>query len=170
MSTAPPHAKISNVDPPELNPESVEKEAKENLCGNSWRFVIALQGSLFLASIMGNVIGWNAALIKVAELESSPLYPAYLNGSEVDWADPSLPLVDRRVDISPVQISLLFAASFTGSGCFVLPATYLMKKFGTYRTMVALMVLTVGATALTPLATVTNFNLLLVIRVIQVII
>ena len=127
-----------------------------------------LQGSLFLASMMGNVVVWNAAIVKVSELESSPLYPAYLNGSEVDWADPSLPLSDRRVDITPVQISLLFAASFTGSGCFVLPATFFMKKFGTYRVMIAFMALTVAATALTPLATVTNFSLLLVIRVIQV--
>ena len=122
-----------------------------------------LQGSLFLASMI-----WNTAIIKVSELESSPLYPAYLNGSEVDWADPSLPMKERRIDMSSIHISLLFAASFTGSGCSVIPATYLMKKFGIYHIMMILMTLTVAATALTPWATVTNFTVLLIIRLLQV--
>uniref|UniRef100_A0AC34QPN3 Major facilitator superfamily (MFS) profile domain-containing protein n=1 Tax=Panagrolaimus sp. JU765 TaxID=591449 RepID=A0AC34QPN3_9BILA len=163
-------AKVTPIFFDDLPPMEGNKNGKEVACGNHWRFVIALQGSLFLASIMGNVIGWNAALLKLMDTTSSPLYNQSMNGTDmagVNWNDPSLPIADRRIVLSPIQISLLFAVSFIGSGCFVIPATYFMRRFGTYRTMVALMASTVAVTALTPWATVTNFNLLLVIRVIQ---
>uniref|UniRef100_A0A914R024 Major facilitator superfamily (MFS) profile domain-containing protein n=1 Tax=Panagrolaimus davidi TaxID=227884 RepID=A0A914R024_9BILA len=160
--------RISTTDPPiPLSEIEITKTKPILQCGNKTRFIIALQGSLFLAALMGNITCWNAALIKVAEIESSPLYEDYLNGTTVDWTDDNLPFEDMRVDLSPIQISLLFAASFAGSALFVLPATFVMKKIGTYRTQVILGSITTAAAALTPWATVTNFNLLLVLRLIQ---
>ena len=161
--------RFSTTDPPiPLSEVEITKSKPIINCGNRTRFIIALQGSLFLAALMGNITCWNAALIKVAEIETSPLYGDYLNGTVVDWADPELILVDKRVDLSSMQISLLFATSFAGSAAFVLPATWTMKKIGTYRTQVILGFITTAAAAATPWATVTNFNLLLVLRFVQV--
>ena len=137
-------------------------------CGHRTRFIIALQGSMFLAALLGNVICWNAALIKVAELETSPLYGDYLNGTAVDWTDPSLEIEDMRVDIQPLQTSLIFATSFAGSAAFVIPAPWVMKKIGTYYTQVFLGLITTIAAALTPWATVTDFNILYFLRFLQV--
>uniref|UniRef100_A0AC34F854 Major facilitator superfamily (MFS) profile domain-containing protein n=1 Tax=Panagrolaimus sp. ES5 TaxID=591445 RepID=A0AC34F854_9BILA len=160
--------RISITDPPiPLSEIEITRSKPLINCGNKTRFIIALQGSLFLAALMGNITCWNAALIKVAEIETSPLYGDYLNGTKVDWTDENLPFEDMRVDLSPIQISLLFAASFAGSALFVLPATWWMKKIGTYRTQVILGSITTAAAALTPWATVTNFNLLLVLRLVQ---
>uniref|UniRef100_A0AC35FL07 Major facilitator superfamily (MFS) profile domain-containing protein n=1 Tax=Panagrolaimus sp. PS1159 TaxID=55785 RepID=A0AC35FL07_9BILA len=136
-------------------------------CGHRTRFIIALQGSLFLAALLGNVICWNAALIKVAEIETSPLYEDYLNGTKVDWKNKTLDISEKRVDIKPIQTSLLFAFSFLGSAMFVIPAPWIMKKIGTYYTQVFLGLLTTIAAALTPWATVTDFNILYFLRFLQ---
>uniref|UniRef100_A0A7E4UPB3 MFS domain-containing protein n=1 Tax=Panagrellus redivivus TaxID=6233 RepID=A0A7E4UPB3_PANRE len=138
-------------------------------------FDTSVSGSVLLASMLGNIICWNAALIKVGELESSPLWPIYgsaiLNGSvnkaDVDWTDSRLPLSDRRIAFTSLQISLIFAASFAGAGFFVLPATWIMRALGTRRTEIILAVATAALAALTPLATMTDFWLLLVVRFIQ---
>ena len=74
----------------------------------------------------------------VAEFETSILYEDYLSGTVVDRADAELTLVDNWVDLSPLRISLLFAARFAGSAAFELPPKLAMKKTGTYRTQVIL--------------------------------
>uniref|UniRef100_A0AC34F189 Major facilitator superfamily (MFS) profile domain-containing protein n=1 Tax=Panagrolaimus sp. ES5 TaxID=591445 RepID=A0AC34F189_9BILA len=148
-------------------PVSIPTKHTITECGHRTRFIIALQGSLFLAALLGNVICWNAALIKVAEIETSPLYDDYLNGTKVDWTNKSLDISEMRVDIKPIQTSLLFAMSFAGSAVFVVPAPWIMKKIGTYYTQVFLGLITTIAAALTPWATVTDFNILYFLRFLQ---
>uniref|UniRef100_A0A914RAR5 Uncharacterized protein n=1 Tax=Panagrolaimus davidi TaxID=227884 RepID=A0A914RAR5_9BILA len=145
--------KISDVYANLPQPSSPPSKHTITECGHRTRFIIALQGSLFLAALLGNVICWNAALIKVAEIETSPLYEDYLNGTKVDWTDKTLDISEKRVDIKPIQTSLLFAFSFLGSAMFVIPAPWIMKKIGTYYTQVFLGLLTTFAAALTPWAT-----------------
>uniref|UniRef100_A0A7E4VBM8 MFS domain-containing protein n=1 Tax=Panagrellus redivivus TaxID=6233 RepID=A0A7E4VBM8_PANRE len=139
------------------------------------RFFIAIMGSLFLASIMGNIICWNAAIIKISELETSPLWANYsdaiangtIDKTEIDWTDSSFSIVDQRIALTPMQISLLFATSFAGSAAFVVPATWMMRSIGTYWTQIILGGITILSAIVTPLAAVTNFWLLLVIRFVQ---
>uniref|UniRef100_A0AC35GAD7 Major facilitator superfamily (MFS) profile domain-containing protein n=1 Tax=Panagrolaimus sp. PS1159 TaxID=55785 RepID=A0AC35GAD7_9BILA len=136
-------------------------------CWHKTRFIVLVQGALFLAILMASVVCWNPAQIVLVDIKTSPIYDPSKNQTAEDFNNPDLPIADRRIPYSTAQKSTLFAGIFIGALAGVLPLNMLLQKFGTHKVMIVVGLVSVLTTALTPLAAVTNFYLLFVVRIIQ---
>ena len=137
-------------------------------CFHKTRYLVLIQGLCFLAIVMSSIVCWNPAMIVLVDVTSSPLYNnSDLPFENINFNDPSLPISDRRIPYSTLEKSVLFAAVFVGAISGVAPVTFLLQKFGTYKTMIGVGSISVITTALTPFAAVTNFYFLVCVRIIQ---
>uniref|UniRef100_A0AC34FRU3 Major facilitator superfamily (MFS) profile domain-containing protein n=1 Tax=Panagrolaimus sp. ES5 TaxID=591445 RepID=A0AC34FRU3_9BILA len=136
-------------------------------CGHKTRFIVLVQGALFLAILMASIVCWNPAQIVLVDITTSPIYNPNITQTAEDFNSPDLPISDRRILYSTAQKSTLFAGIFIGALAGVVPLNMLLQKFGTHKIMICVGIVSVLTTALTPLAAVTNFKILLAVRIIQ---
>ena len=138
-------------------------------CFHKTRFIILLQGVCFLSIIFANIVCWNPATIVLVDVTSSPLYSNNTNMSieDINFNDLSLPISDRRIPYSTLQKGVLIAAIYFGAILGAVPMNYFLQRFGTYKTMIAVGLISSITTALTPFAAVTNFYFLVAVRTFQ---
>uniref|UniRef100_A0A7E4VTC6 MFS domain-containing protein n=1 Tax=Panagrellus redivivus TaxID=6233 RepID=A0A7E4VTC6_PANRE len=136
-------------------------------CGHKTRYIVLIQGALFLAIIMSSVIAWNATSIAIQDITTSPIYDPNVTKTADEYMSSDLAIKDRRIPYCTVEKSTLFAAVFIGGLGGVVPLNMLLQKWGAHKCMTLMGVLSVLTTALTPIVAVTDFKLLVALRIIQ---
>uniref|UniRef100_A0AC35FJS5 Major facilitator superfamily (MFS) profile domain-containing protein n=1 Tax=Panagrolaimus sp. PS1159 TaxID=55785 RepID=A0AC35FJS5_9BILA len=136
-------------------------------CGGKTRYIVLIQGALLLAIFMASIVCWNPAMIVLTDIKTSPIYDSSKNQTAEDFNNPSLPYRDRRIPYSTFQKSVNYAVLYVGALMGVVPLNMMLQKFGTHKVMIGISLICIITTALTPWAAVTNFYLLLVVRLFQ---
>ena len=153
----------------EIKDLEIESRSTVFPCFHRTRFIILIQSLSLLTIIFANIVCWNPAMIALVDITSSPLYSnnSNLSHGNIDFNDASLPISDRRIPYSTLEKSMLIGAIYFGALAGVVPMNFLLQKWGTYKTMLTVGLISVITTALTPFAAVTNFYFLVIVRTIQ---
>ncbi|GMT36744.1 hypothetical protein PFISCL1PPCAC_28041, partial [Pristionchus fissidentatus] len=102
-----------------------------------YRFVVLAIVGFHISFVLGSVITFNATFVAMQDLTTSPLYPAYVNGSmpDPDWESPDLAMADRRFVWTPIMKALSYAGSFGGNVVCVQLMVQVIRRFGIHKSM-----------------------------------